>query len=75
MPALIDTSAVLAAIDRRDPAQRRVVDGSRGQGSTIHVPVVRLPEIAFLLESRHGASSAASAMDPIGRGRCEVPPA
>ena len=68
MAAIIDTSAVLAAVDRADPAHAQVVAAIAMERSTIALPIVVLPEVAFLLERRHGAARAASAMDRIVRG-------
>jgi uncharacterized protein len=65
---LIDTSAVLAAIDRADPAHERVVSALATERSTIILPVVTLPEVAFLITRRHGAAKAAAAMDRLARG-------
>ena len=68
MAAIIDTSAVLAAVDRSDPAHAQVVAAIALERSTIALPIVVLPEVAFLLERRHGAARAAAAMDRIVRG-------
>lgn len=68
MAAIIDTSAVLAAVDRSDPAHDHVVSAIAVERSTIILPIVVLPEVAFLLEKRHGAARAASAVDRIVRG-------
>ena len=68
MAALIDTSAVLAAVDRADPAHDHVVSALAVERSTIVLPIVVLPEVAFLLERRHGAARAASAVDRLVRG-------
>jgi hypothetical protein len=72
MAALIDTSAVLAAVDRADPAHERVVAALKVERSTILLPVVILPEVAFLLERRHGASRAASVVGRIVNGPWRV---
>jgi predicted nucleic acid-binding protein len=66
--ALIDTSAVLAAVDRADPAHERVVSALAMERSTILLPIVTLPEVAFLITRRHGAVRAAAAMDRLVRG-------
>lgn len=68
MAALIDTSAVLAAVDRADPAHERVVAALAVERSAILLPVVVLPEVAFLLEKRHGAARAASVVGRIVNG-------
>lgn len=68
MAAIIDTSAVLAAVDRSDPAHARVVSALALERSTIALPIVVLPEVAFLLERRHGATKAATVVDRIVRG-------
>lgn len=68
MAALIDTSAVIAALDRTDPAHARVVAGLAIERSTVLLPIVTLPEIGFLLGHRHGAARAATAMGRIVRG-------
>jgi predicted nucleic acid-binding protein len=70
--ALIDTSAVIAALDRTDPAHERVVSSLATERSTIVVPIVTLPEVAFLLSRRHGDVRAASAMDQVVRGSWPV---
>lgn len=68
MAALIDTSAVVAAVDRTDAVHARVVAALAAERTTILLPIVTLPEIAFLLGIRHGAAHAASAMGRIIRG-------
>jgi hypothetical protein len=68
LAALIDTSAVLAAVDRADPAHRRVVSALADERATILLPLVALPEVAFLIQRRHGAVTAASVMDRVVRG-------
>lgn len=68
MAAIIDTSAVLAALDRADPAHDHVVSAIAVERSSIVLPVVVLPEVAFLLEKRHGAARAAAVMDRIVHG-------
>jgi predicted nucleic acid-binding protein len=68
VPALIDTSAVLAAVDRADPAHASVVAALADGRSTVLLPVVTLAEVAFLLEQRHGSAKAASVMDRLVRG-------
>lgn len=72
MAVLIDTSAVLAAVDRTDDAHARVVAAIRAERAPILLPVVTLPEIAFLLEVRHGAGRAAAALGRIIRGSWPV---
>jgi uncharacterized protein len=72
MPALIDTSAVLAAVDRNDVAHDRVVAALRVERSTILLPTVVLPEVAFLLDACHGAVTAASVMAHIARGNWPI---
>jgi hypothetical protein len=67
MAALIDTSAVVAAVDRTDAAHARVVAALAAERTTILLPIVTLPEIAFLLGIRHGAAHAASAMGRMAR--------
>jgi hypothetical protein len=68
MATIVDTSAVLAALDRSDPTHARVVSALAEERATIILPIVVLPEVAFLLERRHGAARAAAAMDRIARG-------
>jgi predicted nucleic acid-binding protein len=70
--ALIDTSAVLAAVDRADPAHEPVVASLALERSSIVLPVVVLPEVAYLVEKRHGASAAASVMGRLVRGRWPI---
>jgi predicted nucleic acid-binding protein len=66
--ALIDTSAIIAAVDRADPAHDRVVSALATERSTILVPVVTLPEVSFLLTKRHGAARTAAALDRVVHG-------
>lgn len=68
MPAIADTSAILAALDRTDPAHQRVTAALRAERSAVVLPIVALPEIAFLLERRHGATEAASAVGRLVAG-------
>lgn len=68
MAAIIDTSAVLAALDRADPGHDHVVAALAVERSAIVLPVVVLPEVSFLLEKRHGAARAASLVDRIVNG-------
>lgn len=68
MPVLIDTSAVVAALDRADPAHDRVVAALGVERASILLPVVTLPEVAYLVEARHGASRAAMVLTRITQG-------
>lgn len=68
MPAIVDSSAVIAAFDRRDPAHARVASALAAERSTIVIPAATLPEIAFLLGRRHGAVAAAEAIRRLGAG-------
>ena len=68
MPVLIDTSAVVAALDRADPAHDRVVAALGTERASIMLPVVTLPEVAYLVEARHGASRAALVLTQITQG-------
>ncbi len=68
MSVLIDTSAVVAALDRTDPAHPRVVGALAAERTPILVPVVTLPEIAYLVDERHGAARAAAVMSRIVAG-------
>lgn len=68
MAAVIDTSAVLAAVDRADPAHEAVVRALAAERSTIVLPVVVLPEVTFLLERRHGSTRAAAVIGRIVGG-------
>ena len=72
MAVIIDTSAVLAAVDRTDPAHERIVAALRDERASILLPIVVLPEVAFLLESRHGMARAATAMKLIVNGSWPV---
>jgi len=72
MAVLIDTSAVVAAVDRTDAAHGRVVEALARERSTVLLPIVTLPEIAFLLGIRHGAPRAATAVSSIVRGSWPV---
>lgn len=68
MAVIIDTSAVLAAADRADPAHERVVAALKRERSPILLPTVALPEVSFLIETRHGFTRAAATMSAIVRG-------
>ena len=68
MPAIVDSGAVIAAFDRRDPAHARVTSALAAERSTIVIPAATLPEIAFLLGRRHGAAAAAEAIRRLGAG-------
>lgn len=68
MAVLIDTSAVLAAVDRSDAAHALVSAALAAERSPILLPVVALPEIAFLLQARHGPERAALVMARIVAG-------
>lgn len=68
MAVLIDTSAVVAALDRADPAHERVVAALGAERASIMLPLVTLPEVAYLVEERHGAVRAAAVVTRIARG-------
>lgn len=68
MAVLIDTSVVVAALDRSDTAYARVVAALGAERSPILVPVVTLPEIGFLVEERHGAARSAAVITRIVHG-------
>jgi predicted nucleic acid-binding protein len=72
MPALLDTSAVLAAVDRADASHAEVVAALAAERSTLILPNVALPEISHLLDVRHGSSKAAAVMDRLVRGAWPV---
>jgi predicted nucleic acid-binding protein len=72
MPALLDTSAVLAAVDRADDSHAAVVAALAAETSTLILPIVALPEISHLLHVRHGPSQAAAVMDRLVRGSWPV---
>jgi predicted nucleic acid-binding protein len=68
VPALLDTSAVLAAVDRADPWHEAVFVAFAAERSTLVLPIVTLPEIAHLLTVRHGSGKAAGVMERLVRG-------
>lgn len=68
MAALIDTSLVVAALDRSDPAHGRAVAALAAERAPILVPVVTLPEVAYLVEERHGAARSAAVVTRIVHG-------
>jgi predicted nucleic acid-binding protein len=68
MAVLIDTSALVAALDRADPAHDRVVAALGAERGSIMVPIVTLPEVAYLVDARHGASRAAAVLTRIAHG-------
>lgn len=72
MATLIDTSAVVAALDRADPAHGRVVAALGRERASIWVPLVVLPEVDHLVAARHGADRAASVLARIVRGAWPV---
>lgn len=72
MAVLIDTSAVVAALDRSDPAHARVVAALGAERSPILVPVVTLPEVAHLVEERHGAVRSAAVVTRIVHGPWQI---
>jgi predicted nucleic acid-binding protein len=68
MAVLIDTSAMVAALDRADPEHDRVVAALGAERAPILVPVVTLPEVAYLVGARHGAARAAAVLTRIAHG-------
>lgn len=74
MPAIIDTSAVIAAFDRRDPGHPSVQAALAAERATIVIPAATLPEIAFLLGRRHGAEAAADAVRALADGPWPIEP-
>ena len=68
MPAIIDTSAVVAALDRRDPDFAAVTATLAKERSVVFLPVVALPEVAYVIASRRGHVTAASAIGRIISG-------
>ena len=59
---------ILAAVDRADPAHPRVVAALALERSAILLPVVVLPEVAYLVDRRHGATRAASVLERLVSG-------
>jgi len=74
LPAIVDSSAIIAAFDRRDPAHAAVTAALGAERSTIVIPAATLPEIAFLLGRRHGAAAAAEAIHRLATGTWPVEP-
>jgi hypothetical protein len=65
---IVDSSAVIAALDRGDPAHSKVSTAISAERATIVIPSATLPEIAFLLSRRHGHVAAAEAIDRVAAG-------
>ena len=54
MPTLVDTGAIVAVLDRRDPGHRRVLSFLERDRDEMLVPVTVLPEADYLVVPRHG---------------------
>jgi predicted nucleic acid-binding protein len=72
--ALLDTSAITAALDPRDPWHERVRTALSTERIAPRLPVSVLPEVAWLVTARHGSGVAASVMRRIGDGSWPVEP-
>jgi predicted nucleic acid-binding protein len=54
VPTLVDTGAIVAVLDRRDPGHRRVLSFLERDPDGMLVPVTVLPEADDLVVARHG---------------------
>jgi predicted nucleic acid-binding protein len=54
VPTLVDTGAIVAVLDRRDPGHRRVLSFLDRDPDGMLVPVTVLPEADDLVVARHG---------------------
>ena len=68
MVAIVDSNAVIAALDRGDPAHSQASVAISAERATIVIPSATLPEIAFLLSRRYGHLAAAEAIERVAAG-------
>lgn len=64
----LDTSAVYALLNRRDPDHRRIVESFRASQGPYLLPAGILAEIAYLLESRLGQAALDTFLDDLITG-------
>src|SRR5579884_475016 len=63
-----DTGAIYALIDASDAWHRRIIEWWEQHGSTVVIPVVILPEVAFLLQARIGAAAEEAFVRAVANG-------
>lgn len=74
MTALLDTSAIAAALDARDPWHAAARAALARERIAPRLPVTVLPEIAWLVAARHGTPAAAAVMRRIAAGSWPIEP-
>lgn len=74
MTVLADTGALYALLDRDDAWHQRVRDWWEGTAETIRVPVVVLPELAYLLSRRIGPSAELAFVEAVTAGEFTTEP-
>lgn len=68
MSALLDTSAIAAALDPRDPWHAAVRDALAAERAVPRLPITVLPEVAWLVAARRGHEIAARVMGALAAG-------
>jgi predicted nucleic acid-binding protein len=72
--ALLDTSAIAAALDPKDPWHASVRDALARERMAPRLPSAVLPEVAWLIAARHGHAAAARVMRQIADGSWPIEP-
>jgi predicted nucleic acid-binding protein len=72
--ALLDTSAIVAALDPRDPWHPAVRDALAAERAAPRLPITVLPEVAWLVAARHGHEVAARVMGAVAAGGWPIEP-
>ncbi|NJD27545.1 MAG: PIN domain-containing protein [Chloroflexi bacterium] len=74
MTALLDSSAMVAALDPRDPWHAAVRTSLAGERFVPRLPITVLPEVAWLVDSRRGSRVAAAVIRAIAAGTWPIEP-
>jgi uncharacterized protein len=64
----LDTSAIYALLDRRDPDHASIADALGADGGPFVVPAMILAEIGYLAEARLGAAALDALLDDVQAG-------
>ena len=68
MTVAADTGALYALVDKNDAWHKRVLDWWTANGASVVVPVVVLPEVTYLLQTRIGSAAEEAFMRSVADG-------
>ena len=72
MTAIVDTSFLFALADLKDANHQREVDMAAGMDDLLMLPIMVLPEICYLIDSRLGHAAMRRFIDTVASGDLQV---